>query len=424
MNNEIKLKNGAVVKLIDKDITGEQHMDVKKTYVATTKKEIVAKGIKYYQDKLNSAVMDKPEVESIDITPITNVPMTEVPPVVEETVSSQLSEVDNTIPNTVEETKDEMPTVEEITKQAPLYTDEPVKAEIESVPETPVTLEQDTPYSVPTEEPVALTPVPEENSAPTPSAEEPFFNTMNITLPSEGLTSSVESIPTPEPSVEPIPEVNSMANATPETPLAAPSLPNEEPKVESVETPAEPLNFNIPTEPVVPTPTPMPGDQERPVPTPLAEEPFFNTMNITLPSEGLTSSVESAPTPEPISQPTVDTPNPFNSISVETETPTVEPISLGNQEPVVFDASKENNLLNALSDKTVEASNKAMLLNDDSLNNVRDFGGEPTKVNYQPNVRKAGFVNSKLLTVISILFFLASCGFLVYEIFNFINAKK
>ena len=414
MNNEIKLKNGAIVKLIDKDITGEQHMDVKKTYVATTKKEIVAKGIKYYQDKLNSAVMDKPEVESIDITPITNVPMPEVPPVVEETVSSQLPEVNNTNLNATEEVKEEMPTVEEITKQAPLYTDEPVKAEIESVPETPVTLEQDTPYSAPTEE----------QPTSTPSAEEPFFNTMNITLPSERLTSSVEPIPTPEHSVEPIPEVNSMANVTPENPLAAPSLPNEEPKVESVETPAEPLNFNIPTEPVVPTPMPMPEDQEHPIPTPLAEEPFFNTMNITLPSEGLKSSTESTPTPEPIINTSVETPNPFSSINVETGTPTVEPRSLGNQEPVVFDASKENNLLNALSDKNIEASNKAMLLNNESLNNVRDFGGEPAKVNYQPNVRKAGFVNSKLLTVVSILFFLASCGFLVYEIFNFINAKK
>lgn len=414
MNNEIKLKNGAIVKLIDKDITGEQHMDVKKTYVATTKKEIVAKGIKYYQDKLNSAVMNKPEVKSIDITPIMNVPITEVPPVVEETVSSQLPEVNNTNLNATEEVKDEMPTVEEITKQAPLYTDEPVKAEIESVPETPVTLEQDTPDSAPTEE----------QPTATPSAEEPFFNTMNITLPSERLTSSVEPIPTPEHSVEPIPEVNSMANVTPENPLAAPSLPNEELKVESVETPAEPLNFNIPTEPVVPTPMPMPEDQEHPIPTPLAEEPFFNTMNITLPSEGLKSSTESTPTPEPIINTSVDTPNPFSSINAETGTPTVEPRSLENQEPVVFDASKENNLLNALSDKTIEASNKAMLLNNESLNNVRDFGGEPAKVNYQPNVRKAGFVNSKLLTVVSILFFLASCGFLVYEIFNFINAKK
>ena len=247
---------------------------------------------------------------------------------------------------------------------------------------------------------------------------------MNITLPSERLTSSVEPIPTPEHSVEPIPEVNSMANVTPENPLAAPSLPNEEPKVESVETPAEPLNFNIQTEPVVPTPMPMPEDQEHPIPTPLAEEPFFNTMNITLPSEGLKSSTESTPTPEPIINTSVDTPNPFSSINAETGTPTVEPRSLENQEPVVFDASKENNLLNALSDKTIEASNKAMLLNNESLNNVRDFGGEPAKVNYQPNVRKAGFVNSKLLTVVSIIFFLASCGFLVYEIFNFINAKK
>ena len=406
MNNEIRLKNGAVIKLIDKDITGKQHIDVKKTYVATTKKEIVNKGIKYYQDRLNSVVMDKPEVESIDITPIMNVQQTEVPPVVEE--------ANNTISSTVEEPNDEMPTVEEITKQAPLYTEEPVKVEIESTPETSTTLKQDTPYSTLTEE----------QSVSVPLADEPFFNTMNITLPSEGLTNSVESIPTPEPSIEPIQEINSTASAKTETPLAAPSLPNEAPKIESVETPTEPLNFNIPKEPVVPSPVPMPEEQEHPVPTPLADEPFFNTMNITLPSEGLTNSVESIPTPEPISQPTMEAPNPFTNINVETGTPTVEPISLGNQEPVVFDASKENNLLNALSDKTVEASNKAMLLNDDSLNNVRDFGGEPAKVNYQPNARKAGFVNSKLLTVISILFFLASCGFLVYEIFNFINAKK
>lgn len=397
MNNEIRLKNGTVIKLIDKDIIGEQHMDVKKTYVATTKKEIVAKGIKYYQDKLNSAVMDKPEVESIDITPIMNVQPAEVPPVVEETIPSQLSRVDNSIPNTVEE----------ITTHVPLYTDEPMKAEIESVQETPTALEQNASNSVSTEE----------QSIPTPLENEPFFNTMNITLPSEGLTSNIESIPTPEPSAEPVPEVSPADKPTEET-LATPSLPNEEPKVESNETLVEPLNFNIPQEPVIPSPMPMLEEQEHPVPTPLADEPFFNTMNITLPSEGLTSNVASAPIPEA----TVDAPNPFTNISAET--PTIEPISLASQEPVVFDASKENNLLNALSDKNVEASNKAMLLNDDSLNNVRDFGGEPVKVNYQPNARKAGFVNSKLLTVISILFFLASCGFLVYEIFNFINAKK
>lgn len=400
MNNEIRLKNGAGVRLIDKNITGEQHMNVKKTYVATTKKEIVAKGIKYYQDKLNSVVMDKLEVESIDITPIMNVQPAEVPPVVEETIPSQLSRVDNTIPNTVEE----------ITKHVPLYTDEPVKAEIESVQETPAALEQDTSNSVSTEE----------QSIPTPLENEPFFNTMNITLPSEELTNNVEPIPALEPNVEQIQEVAPITSATTVASLATPQLPNEELKVESNETLVEPLNFNTTQEPVVPTPIPMHEEQEPSVPIPLVDEPFFNTMNIALPSEELTNGVDATPIPEP----TVDTPNPFTNINAETEVPTIEPIALENQEPVVFDASKENNLLNALSEKNIETGNKAMLLNDDSINNVRDFGGEPAKVNYQPNAKKAGFVNSKLLTVISILFFLASCGFLVYEIFNFINAKK
>ncbi len=402
MNNEIKLKNGAIIRLIDKDITGEQHMDVKKTYVATTKKDIVAKGIKYYQEKLNTVALDKPEVENIDVAPITNTQPAE------EIVTPQLPEVDNTIPNTVEDVKAEMPTVEEIIKQAPLYTEEPTK--VESVSEVPATLNQNRPYSTTEAEPT------------TPVQEEPFFNTMNITLPIEELANNTVSDQTPESSVESIPEVNPMANTTLETSFVAPTLPNEEIKTESVEIPTEPLSFNIPTEPVAPTP--MPSTQEQPAPTPLTEEPFFNTMNITLPSEELTNNTVSNQTPESSVGPTVDTTNPFNSINIEKETPMVESISSGSSTPVVFDASKEDNLLNALSDKTVEASNKAMLLNDNSLNNVRDFGEEPTKVSYQPNVKKGGFVNSKLLTVISILFFLASCGFLVYEIFNYIDAKK
>ena len=402
MNNEIKLKNGAIIRLIDKDITGEQHMDVKKTYVATTKKDIVAKGIKYYQEKLNTVALDKPEVENIDVAPITNTQPAE------EIVTPQLPEVDNTIPNTVEDVKAEMPTVEEIIKQAPLYTEEPTK--VESVSEVPATLNQNRPYSTTEAEPT------------TPVQEEPFFNTMNITLPIEELANNTVSDQTPESSVESIPEVNPVVNTTLETSFVAPTLPNEEIKTESVEIPTEPLSFNIPTEPVAPTP--MPSTQEQPAPTPLTEEPFFNTMNITLPSEELTNNTVSNQTPESSVGPTVDTTNPFNSINIEKETPMVESISSGSSTPVVFDASKEDNLLNALSDKTVEASNKAMLLNDNSLNNVRDFGEEPTKVSYQPNVKKGGFVNSKLLTVISILFFLASCGFLVYEIFNYIDAKK
>lgn len=411
MNNEIRLKNGAVIKLIDRNITGEQHMDVKKTYVATTKKEIVAKSIKYYQDKFNSSTMEKPEVESIDITPIMPVQPSEVSPVTnsEEVAPPQLPEIDNiTIPNTMEEPKEEMPTVEEIIMPAPLYTEEPVKAEVESVPEASPAMETSVPVSPSIEE-------------QTPAQEEPFFNTMRIDLPS----TNQETEPV-GPSIESVPEISPVNNTVEEVPLTASPLPSEEPKTESFETPTSSLNFNIPEETVVPKPMPMPAEQEQPVPTPLAEEPFFNTMRINLPNEELTNGAVSTPTSEPAisSQPTDEAPNPFTSIKVETELPTVEPVSLASQEPVVFDASHESNLLNALSDKNVEASNKAMLLNDNSLNNVRDFGEEPAKVNYQPNAKKAGFVNSKLLTVISVLFFLASCGFLVYEIFNFINAKK
>lgn len=398
MNNEIRLKNGAVIKLIDRNITGEQHMDVKKTYVATTKKEIVNKSIIYYQSKLNSSTMNIPEVASIDITPIMPVQPAEIPPVDsgEEIVPPQLPEMDSTVvPDAIKESKEEMPTVEEITMQTPLYNEEPVKAEVESIPEMPTVAETSVPVSPSIEE-------------QTPAQEEPFFNTMRIDLPST------------TPSSEPVTEVSPVDKPIEESILTTPTLPSEEVKVTSNETPIAPLNFNIPEEPVVPTP--MPAEQPQPAPTPSAEEPFFNTMRINLPTEEIPNNPVSEPAIS--SQPTVEAPNPFTSINVETELPTVEPVSLASQEPVVFDASHESNLLNALSDKNVEASNKAMLLNDNSLNNVRDFGEEPVKVNYQPNVKKAGFVNSKLLTVISVLFFLASCGFLVYEIFNFINAKK
>ena len=121
--------------------------------------------------------------------------------------------------------------------------------------------------------------------------------------------------------------------------------------------------------------------------------------------------------------------NPFVSSSVINDIPTVEPVPqapevASTENTIVLDASKESNLLNALADKNAELSNKTVSLDDTSLNSVRQFGEEPVKVNYQPNAMKSGFVNSKLLTVISILFFLASCGFLVYEIFNFISSKQ
>lgn len=375
MNNEIKLKSGAVVKLINKEITGEQRIDVKKTYVATTKKEIVAKGMKYYQDKLNNIVMDKSTTENADIIPTVNVQQPETIPVVETESYQNLPETDNIIlPNTIEEIKEEVPTVEEITIPAPLYTEEPIKAEIESIPEPITPVEQETSLNSPEEQ--------------IPAQEDPFFNTMNITLPSEEL------------------------------------------KSEEVDKTVEQVNFSIPEELVIPQPIPELKEQEPqfniPAEEQTPEDPFFNTVNITLPKEIIAGDTMPTPAPEPINQNQLgaEPTNPFTNFQVEPESPVIEPVSLAAPEPIVFDASKENNLLNALSDKNAEVSNKAMLLNDTSLNNVRDFGEEPAKVNYQPNAKGKGFINSKMLTVFSIIIFLASCGFLVYEIFNYINVKK
>lgn len=389
MNNEIKLNSGMTVKLIDKEITGEQHMDVKKTYVATTKKEIVAKGIKYYQDKLSTTYTvpePTPVVENNIPTPIINEPNPVVPtslteesvepinipsepqniepqlPDVDTLVASIDSELNNTEVATVEET----PAVEEHTIPAPLYEEEPAKVEIPS----------DTAIS-------------QENTVPTIENSTLEGTPINFNIP------------------------------------VAEQLPNNVAGPESV----EPTPISMPEETITPP-------SEEP-------EPFFNTMRIDLPN------------PEPVQQqeplmnfdsvpnvgaftfnePTINTnvdmnsANPFVSSSVINDIPTVEPVPqapevASTENTIVLDASKESNLLNALADKNAELSNKTVSLDDTSLNSVRQFGEEPVKVNYQPNAMKSGFVNSKLLTVISILFFLASCGFLVYEIFNFISSKQ
>lgn len=389
MNNEIKLNSGMTVKLIDKEITGEQHMDVKKTYVATTKKEIVAKGIKYYQDKLSTtytAPEPTPVVENNIPTPIINEPNPVIPtslteesvepisiPSEPQTIEPQLPDVDTLVASIDSELNnpevspvEESPAVGEHTIPAPLYEEEPAKVEIPSAAA-----------------------ISQENTMPTVE---------NSTLEEAPINFNIP---------------------------VAEQLPNNVAGPESV----EPTPISMPEETITPP-------SEEP-------EPFFNTMRIDLPN------------PEPVQQqeplmnfdsvpnvgaftfnePTINTnvdmnsANPFVSSSVINDIPTVEPVPqapevASTENTIVLDASKESNLLNALADKNAELSNKTVSLDDTSLNSVRQFGEEPVKVNYQPNAMKSGFVNSKLLTVISILFFLASCGFLVYEIFNFISSKQ
>lgn len=102
---------------------------------------------------------------------------------------------------------------------------------------------------------------------------------------------------------------------------------------------------------------------------------------------------------------------------------------------VFFDASKETNLLGAL--KEEDKVNKGNIsVSEQNLETVREFGtddnvtfqGAPiqeVKSIVQPkNSAMQGFMNNKFVMVVAILFFLASCVFLGYEMFSFFTLEK
>ena len=156
--------------------------------------------------------------------------------------------------------------------------------------------------------------------------------------------------------------------------------------------------------------------------------------------------VESVPLVEPtpvIPTPVVETPvaSVEQPISVIPTPVTVVPESVAvvNESPaLVFDGSKETNLNAALGEvasmTTIPVEN---------INSVREFGVEepaPAIVNPQPVVapvvnneasvvtpiepKKAGFANSKFFMLVAVAFFLASCVFLGYEVFNYFQLTK
>lgn len=107
-------------------------------------------------------------------------------------------------------------------------------------------------------------------------------------------------------------------------------------------------------------------------------------------------------------------------------------------EMLVFNASKETNLNEALG----EVANTSTIPVE-NIEPIREFGVEQPIVNQQvvvPQVdnsnnvangavvnnvsKKAGFVNHKFFALIAISFFLASCIFLGYEVFNYFQLTK
>lgn len=211
--------------------------------------------------------------------------------------------------------------------------------------------------------------------------------------------------------------------------------------------------------PVVETPTIVSAPEPVVVPTPVvvAQEPVV-APSVVEPITVQTPIVEPTPvvvTPVPVSVeepavvapvvsvatvPEVNVATPAVDPAVVTPTPVVassvvEPVVEAVQ-PLVFNASSETNLNAALGEV---ANSTAIPV--ENIQPVRDFGvdapvAQPSVqqsvITPQPavvtdnnvNTGKAGFANSKFFMVVAIAFFLASCIFLGYEVYNYFQLVK
>ena len=243
-----------------------------------------------------------------------------------------------------------------------------------------------------------------------------------------------------EAKVEPIlsaaPSVDPVVDIFPEPVVATPV--ETTPVVEPTPVVAEPTPVIVP-EPVVAAPV-----ETAPVvePAPVVAEPT----PVIIPEPVVAAPVETTPVVEPasvVAEPTpVIVPEPVVAAPVET-TPVVEPAPVV-AEPVnqglVFNASKETNLNAALG----EVANSTTIPVE-NIEPVREFGVEepvvsaetaaPAPASIAPMVQpemptdpkvltRAGFANSKFFMVVAIAFFMASCVFLGYEVYNYFQLVK
>ena len=213
-------------------------------------------------------------------------------------------------------------------------------------------------------------------------------------------------------------------------------------------------------EPVVVAPTPVVAQEPTVVPAapvvtetiPVIEQPVV-VQTVVQPTPQVAPVPPSVVTPAPVvvepisvaaqTQPAVVPAQPVISQTDSTPAPIVvapEPVpasvSVTEAQPLVFNASKESNLNAALG----EVANTATIPTQD-ISSVREFGVDaPVVAQPQPAVapmvqpdvnvqakkltKKAGFANSKFFMVVAIAFFLASCIFLGYEVFQYFQITK
>ena len=236
------------------------------------------------------------------------------------------------------------------------------------------------------------------------------------------------------PSVTPV--VETVSDIFPEVPVA--SAPVVETPVLSVPEPT-PL---VVSAPVVEAPQVVPEVVMPSVvqPTPVVVEPIVVPQPVVEPAPAVV-----APTPvsvpntvtAPVVEPTPVVSVPVNPTPATTPEVVPTPVVDANQ-PLVFNATKETNLNAALG----EVANSAAIPVE-NIQPVREFGVETPVAApavqqsaaapiEQPSVTpaanivtgKAGFANSKFFMVVAIAFFLASCVFLGYEVFNYFQLVK
>lgn len=222
-----------------------------------------------------------------------------------------------------------------------------------------------------------------------------------------------------------------VADVLPASPVATAPISVVSPVVEATPS-VVPQPTPVVVEPITVAPTPV----VTPAPVvsqPVGEQPAVATIPVA--STPVTQVAE----PAPVVPPVVETPV-SPSVVVE-PTPAVVPAQPVAAAPVVenvvetpvnpglvFNAAKETNLNAALGE--VASSTTIPVEN---IQTVREFGVENAtpssavvspvteKVNNIPNevVEKAGFANSKFFMFVAIAFFLASCIFLGYEVYNY-----
>jgi len=220
------------------------------------------------------------------------------------------------------------------------------------------------------------------------------------------------------------------------------SVPNvEEFNVVTEETP---VVAPVITEPVLSTPTVNVSEEVKPNDNILVENettiPKVEDAPEVEASEPIPTVVESITVAEPTVN--VVTPEPVNVLPVSDSTPVIEPVASPSvvpeptkveSQPLVFNAAKETNLNAALGEVASSASIPV-----EKIEPIREFGVDEvvkTPVNDEPAVPepvqpqgnvspKAGFANSKFFIVVAVAFFLASCIFLGYEVFNYFQLTK